>query len=43
MAIAAPAASTEENGMGIDVGSRAERGRRPAKSFSFLNDFAAKK
>ena len=27
-------APTEENGMGIDLGSRTERGRRPAKTLS---------
>lgn len=31
MTIVAP---TEENGMEIDLGSRAERRKRPAKSFS---------
>lgn len=31
MAIVAPVAPNKENGMGIDLGSRAERGRRDLK------------
>lgn len=34
MAMVASASPTKENGMEIDLGSRAERGRKPARSFS---------